>query len=255
MLIPTTCGTGSEGNGFAVFTNPETGDKKSLRSPAIVAKASIVDPENMMTMPKKVLASVGFDALCHCMEAYTARKAQPFTDALCMYAIPLIVGNLVDLYHGKESREAWEAMSIASTIGGMVINTAGVTLAHAMEHPVSGLKNVTHGAGLAAITPYAIAASWEGNRFKYGKLSRMLGGYTAEDCAEKVRTLLRELDLNITLEDLGVTEGDIPWLTQNCFKVSKANIDNNPTMLAEEDVAEIYRRALHGESLNLARTA
>ena len=83
----------------------------------------------------------------------------------------------------------------------------------------------------------------------------MLGGYTAEDCAEKVRTLLRELDLNITLEDLGVTEGDIPWLTQNCFKVSKANIDNNPTMLAEEDVAEIYQRALHGESLNLARTA
>ena len=83
----------------------------------------------------------------------------------------------------------------------------------------------------------------------------MLGGYTAEDCAEKVRTLLRELDLNITLEDLGVTEGDIPWLTQNCFKVPKANIDNNPTMLAEEDVAEIYRRALHGESLKLARTA
>ena len=255
VLIPTTCGTGSEGNGFAVLTNPENGDKKSLRCPAIVAKASIVDPENMMTMPKKVLASVGFDALCHCMEAYTARKAQPFTDALCMYAIPLIVGNLVDLYQGKESKEAWEAMSIASTIGGMVINTAGVTLAHAMEHPVSGLKNVTHGKGLAAITPYAIAASWEGNRFKYGKLSRMLGGFTAEDCAEKVRSLLRELDLDITLEDLGVTEGDIPWLTENCFKVSAANLANNPTELSKEDVAELYRKALQGESLNLARTA
>ena len=83
ILIPTTCGTGSEGNGFAVLTNPENGDKKSLRCNAIVAKVSIVDPECMMTMPKHILASVGFDALCHCMEAYTSKIAQPFTDALC----------------------------------------------------------------------------------------------------------------------------------------------------------------------------
>ena len=84
ILIPTTCGTGSEGNGFAVLTNPENGDKKSLRCNAIVAKVSIVDPECMMTMPKHILASVGFDALCHCMEAYTSKIAQPFTDALSL---------------------------------------------------------------------------------------------------------------------------------------------------------------------------
>ena len=78
ILIPTTCGTGSEGNGFAVLTNPETGDKKSLRCNAIIAKASIIDPECMMTMPKNVLASVGFDALCHNIEAYTSMIAQPF---------------------------------------------------------------------------------------------------------------------------------------------------------------------------------
>ena len=70
ILIPTTCGTGSEGNGIAVLTNPDNGDKKSLRCNAIVAKVSIVDPECMMTMPKHVLASVGFDALCHNMESY-----------------------------------------------------------------------------------------------------------------------------------------------------------------------------------------
>ena len=73
VLIPTTCGTGSEGNGFAVLTNPDNGDKKSLRCNAIVAKVSIVDPECMMTMPKKVLASVTFDALCHNIEAYTSK--------------------------------------------------------------------------------------------------------------------------------------------------------------------------------------
>ncbi|ETJ41737.1 Iron-containing alcohol dehydrogenase, partial [human gut metagenome] len=78
-VIPTTCGTGSEGNGFGVLTNPETGDKKSLRCNAIVPKVSIVDPAVMGTMPPHVLASVGFDALCHNIEAYTSKTAQPFT--------------------------------------------------------------------------------------------------------------------------------------------------------------------------------
>ena len=104
ILIPTTCGTGSEGNGFAVLTNPENGDKKSLRCSAIVAKVSIVDPECMMTMPKNVLASVGFDALCHCMEAYTSNIAQPFTDALSTYGIALITDSLCKLYE-QDSRE------------------------------------------------------------------------------------------------------------------------------------------------------
>ncbi|MGI6118696.1 MAG: bifunctional amino acid transporter/iron-containing alcohol dehydrogenase [Bilifractor sp.] len=245
ILIPTTCGTGSEGNGFAVLTNPENGDKKSLRCPAIVAKASIVDPECMMTMPKKVLASVGFDAFCHCIEAYTANNAQPFTDALALYAIPMILENLPDLYRGRESMEAWEKMSIASTIGGMVINTAGVTLAHGMEHPVSGLKNVVHGQGLAAITPVAVEATWQGNRYKFGRLARMMGGYTAEDCAEKIRSFLRSLDMEITLSDLGIEEKDIPWLAENCMKVSAGNLVNTPVPLTQKDIEALYRRALY----------
>ena len=248
ILIPTTCGTGSEGNGFAVLTNPENGDKKSLRCPAIVAKASIVDPECMMTMPKKVLASVGFDALCHCVEAYTANNAQPFTDALALYAIPMILENLPKLYHGEESMEAWEQMSIASTIGGMVINTAGVTLAHGMEHPVSGLKNVVHGQGLAALAPAVVEATWSGNRYKWGRLARMMGGYTAEDCAEKVRTFLRDIDLEISLSDLGVEEKDIPWLAENCMKVSAGNLANTAVHMEQSDIEALYRKAMYRRS-------
>ena len=248
ILIPTTCGTGSEGNGFAVLTNPENGDKKSLRCPAIVAKASIVDPECMMTMPKKVLASVGFDALCHNVEAYTANNAQPFTDALALYAIPMILENLPKLYHGEESMEAWEQMSIASTIGGMVINTAGVTLAHGMEHPVSGLKNVVHGQGLAALAPAVVEATWSGNRYKWGRLARMMGGYTAEDCAEKVRTFLRDIDLEISLSDLGVEEKDIPWLAENCMKVSAGNLANTAVHMEQSDIEALYRKAMYRRS-------
>lgn len=244
ILIPTTCGTGSEGNGFAVLTNPDNGDKKSLRCNAIVAKVSIVDPECMMTMPKHVLASVGFDALCHNMETYTSKIAQPFTDALSLYAADLIANNLVDVYKGTGSKESWEKITLASTIGGMVINTAGVTLAHGMEHPASGLKDIVHGKGLAALTPTIIESSYQGAPEKFAKLAKLFGGEKAEDLAGKVRELLEAIELTCTLSDLGIEEKDIPWMAENCMKVSAPSIANNPVVFSQEEIAEIYKKAL-----------
>ena len=244
ILIPTTCGTGSEGNGIAVLTNPDNGDKKSLRCNAIVAKVSIVDPECMMTMPKHVLASVGFDALCHNMESYTSKIAQPFTDALSLYAVDLIAHNLVDVYKGTGSKDSWEKITLASTIGGMVINTTGVTLAHGMEHPASGLKDVVHGKGLAALTPTIIEDSYQGAPEKFAKLAKLFGGEKAEDLAGKVRELLEDIELTCTLSDLGIEEKDIPWMAENCMKVSAHRIANNPVVFSQEEIAEIYKKAL-----------
>jgi alcohol dehydrogenase class IV len=244
VLIPTTCGTGSEGNGFAVLTNPDNGDKKSLRCNAIIAKVSIVDPECMRTMPKSVLASVGFDALCHSMEAYTSKIAQPFTDALSLYAIKLLAENLVNVYNNPDDIEGWEKITLASTIGGMVINTAGVTLAHGMEHPASGLRDIVHGRGLAALTPTILEASYKGNEAKFTDIAKAFGGSTAQDCAGKVRELLKAIDLECTLSDLGITAEDIPWMAKNCTKVSAASIANNPVVFSESEIAEIYAKAL-----------
>lgn len=249
IAIPTTCGTGSEGNGFAVLTNPENGDKKSLRCAAIVPKASIVDPKVMQTMPKKVLAAVGFDALCHNIEAFTANNAQPLTDAMAQYAIPLIWENLPKAYEGNMSDEVWESLCMGSTIGGMVINTAGVTLAHGMEHPVSGLKNVVHGVGLAAIEPIAVEATCRANRFKFGKAARLMGGLTAEDCGPRLRSLTRRLNMDVTLADLGVKEEDIPWLAENCLKVSAGNLVNTPgseDVNNKEALEALYRQMMNG---------
>ena len=227
-----------------LLCNPENGDKKSLRCNAIIAKASIVDPECMMTMPKKVLASVGFDALCHSMEAYTSRISQPFTDALALYAIELIKDSLVDLYQGSTDKEKWEKITIASTIGGMVINQAGVTLAHGMEHPASGLKDIVHGQGLAALTPVIIEASYKGDEYKFSRISRLLGGTDASDCAQQVKQLLRQIDLTVTLSDLGLEEKDIPWMAENCMKVSAASVANNPVVFTQEEIAGIYKKAV-----------
>ncbi|MDR1058309.1 MAG: iron-containing alcohol dehydrogenase, partial [Treponema sp.] len=98
VLVPTTCGTGSEANGFAVVTDSATGDKKSLRGNMIVPRLSLIDPCLMTTMPRRVLAEVGFDALCHCMEAYLSAGAAPVSDIYALEGIRLVRESLVPLY-------------------------------------------------------------------------------------------------------------------------------------------------------------
>ena len=244
ILVPTTCGTGSEGNGFAVLTNPNNGDKKSLRCNAILAKASIVDSELMMTMPKNILASVGFDAFCHCMEAYISKIGQPLTDMMSLSGMELIGKHLVNLYQGSEEADAWDAVSWASTIGGMVINTAGVTVAHGMEHPASGLRNIVHGRGLAALTPVVMEATIDGCQDKCARIAACLDGSQASDLVPQIRRLLQELDLTTTLSEQGIKETDIDWMTENCFKVSAAGISYHPVTFGRNEIRKLYEKAL-----------
>lgn len=244
ILVPTTCGTGSEANSFAVLTNPETNDKKSLRCNAIVAKASIVDPELMKTIPKSILATVGFDALCHNMEAYLSKSAQPLTSMMALQGMELLGKYLIRAYENIEDQEALEAVTWASTLGGMVINTAGVVAPHGMEHPASGLKDIVHGKGLAALTPVIYEASISAAPEKFAKISQLLGGADERDCVAKIRELIGALDLTTTLSEQGIKEEDINWMAENCMKVSGVSIANHPVNFSLEEIKDIYRRAL-----------
>lgn len=244
VLVPTTAGTGSEGNCFAVLTNPETLDKKSLRTNLIIPKCSIVDPMLMTTMPKNIIASVGFDALCHNIEAYTSNITQPFVEIQSLYGINLIAKSLLKVYENPEDVVSWEDVTLASTLGGMEINMAGVTAAHGMEHPVSGLYNVVHGHGLAALTPIVIEKTYRCSEEKFSNISKALGGTSASDCANTVRNLLEKLNLTYSLSALGVKEKDIDWLAENCIKVSLPSIKNNPKVFTTDEIKEIYRTAL-----------
>ena len=256
IVIPTTCGTGSEGNGFGVLTNPETGDKKSLRCNAIVPKVSIVDPAVMGTMPPHVLASVGFDALCHNLEAYTSKTAQPFTDALAHYAVTLLAQYLVPLYkhvkatvegkpsilNEKQLTKAWESVTLASTIGGMVINTAGVTLGHGMEHPASGFKDITHGVGLAVIEPVVVEYTWSANPEKFNALARIFNHGDGSEFGEALRLMVHELDLTTNFTELGFTKKDIPWLVDNVYVVAAGNIANTVAEVSRNDIEVLYKK-------------
>ncbi|WP_026888193.1 iron-containing alcohol dehydrogenase [Clostridium beijerinckii] len=244
VLVPTTCGTGSEGNCFSVLTNPETKDKKSIRTNIIIAKASIIDPELMVTMPKSILASVGFDALAHNMEAYLSKIGQPLTDMKAFYGIKLLSENLIKVYNDPSDLDAWDSVTLASTLGGMVIGIAGVTAPHGLEHPASGLHDIVHGKGLAALTPIIVEKSWESNLEKYSNISKLLGGTDAADCADAIRNFLKKIDLKVTLGELGIKEKDVEWMAENCMKVSRPSIVNHPKEFSLEEIKDIYYKSL-----------
>lgn len=244
ILIPTTCGTGSEGNQIAVLTNPETKDKKALYTMNILPSVSIIDPDVMKTMPKHILSSVGFDAFTHSLEAYTSKKANPLTDAQALLAIKLIAKNLPLLMNDYNNDNAWEAVSLAATLGGMVIGVAGVSAAHGMEHPASGLKNIVHGRGLAALTPIIVERLAPALPEKFAEVSKILGGKDEKDCADSIRGFLKAIDLEVKLGDLGITQDDVEWMTDNCMKISIGNLNNAPKVFDRAEVAEIYSKAI-----------
>lgn len=244
VLVPTTCGTGSEGNGFSVITNEKTKDKKSLRDNLILPKSSIIDPELMRTMPKSILASVGFDAFSHNMESYISKINNPLVEIQAIYGMKLIAENLPKLYENINDIDALEAVTLGSTIGGMSIAISGVTLAHGLEHPASGLRNIVHGEGLAALTPIIIDKSWRSDIKKYTTISRILGGVNAEDCGKAIRDFLSKINLNLRLRDLGIKKDDIEWMTENAMKISKASIINHSIEFSKEEIKEIYSNAI-----------
>lgn len=244
VLLPTTCGTGSEGNQIAVLTNPETKDKKALYTMQVMPRVSVIDPDVMTTMPKSVLSSVGFDAFTHSLEAYTSKKANPITDAQALLGMQLLADDLPKLVSGDGGAAEWEAVSLAATLGGMVIGAAGVSAAHGMEHPASGLKNIVHGRGLAALTPPIVERLATADPEKFARVSVLLGGSGAEDCADSIRRFLKAIDLSVKLGDLGITAEDVPWMTENCMKISIGNLKNAPVTFSREEVEQIYREAL-----------
>jgi alcohol dehydrogenase class IV len=248
ITVTTTAGTGSEGDCLAVLTNPETKDKKSLKSPFIYPRVSIVDPELMKTLPRGMIAATGVDALAHSIEAYVARRGNPVTEALAIKAIELVGKNLTRVYSNPQDIEAWHGMAIANTFGGMVIDSAGVALPHGLEHPISGLLNVTHGEGLAAIFIKWMEYTIDEAEEKFAKIAEALGediygisiGEAAKKSIDAISKLLKALNLTPTLGELGVKEEHVDWLTENALKTMTYAISNNPKVPDGEKIKELY---------------
>ena len=175
IAIPTTAGTGSEATQFTIISDVDSGVKMLLKGKELMPDLAIIDPELTITLPPKMTASTGLDALTHAVEAYTSKKAQPLTDTLAISAIKRIFHYLPLSYMDGSNEVARTEMSIAALEAGMAFNNSSVTLVHGMSRPIGALFHVPHGISNAMLLNVCLGYAKDGAKSRFADMARAIG--------------------------------------------------------------------------------
>lgn len=256
IAIPSTSGTGSHVTWYTVITNRDTGEKAAYSSKHIYPRLSIVDIDIVSTMPPKVTAETGFDALAHVMESYLSAMSTPITDMLCLRAMELIRANLERAFKDGSDNDARAAMALADTYAGICITPSRTIMIHGIGNTVSGVfPSIAHGQALASLTPpimrFNINKGDERTVSRYCDIARALGKdvtrvdqENAMKSVEAVVELLKKIDLCRGLGDCGVTLESIEQLTDYSLKLGAGAITCNPVKATRKDIIQIYKESL-----------
>jgi alcohol dehydrogenase class IV len=252
IAVPTTAGTGSEVTRNAVLGSPEHGVKASLRSPLILPRVAVVDPELTYGLPPAITACTGLDALTQLIEPYVSSRANPLVDAICVEGIRRVAGALRRAYHDGTDRDARRDMAMASLFGGLALTNAGLGVVHGFAAPLGGQWKAPHGALCAAVLPHGMAANVAALRARapqhpalerYAEIARLLNGrnnVSVEDGIDWVRTLCGELNIP-ALRAWRITEADLPGVVEKAAKAS--SMQANPIPLTGEELMEVVTAA------------
>ncbi len=253
IAIPTTAGTGTEVTRNAVLESPQHRVKVSLRSPLMLPRVALVDPELTHSVPPEITARTGMDALTQVIEPFVSARANPLTDALCREGIATGARALRRVYADGGDAEARAAMALTSLFGGLALANAGLGAVHGFAGPLGGMFHAPHGALCAALLPYVAAANIRALRQRqpqnpalrrYDEIARLLTGRTdahADDGVAWLHMLLA--DLNIPpLRHYGISPADIPAVVAASAHAS--SMKANPIALTNDELAAILEAAL-----------
>jgi len=253
IAIPTTAGTGSEVTRNAVLGSPEHQVKVSLRSPLLLAKVAIVDPELTLGLPPDVTATTGMDALTQCLEAYVSCKANPLTDAFSGEGIRRAARSLRPAFRQGDNLTARTDLALASLYSGIALANAGLGAVHGFAGPLGGRYPAPHGAICAALLPHVVETNVGALRKRqpdspalqrFNEIARWLtqdASATAEDAVRWLKQL--QADLNIPrLGEWGVAEAHIPDILPKAAAAS--SMQGNPLTLDEAELRTILENAI-----------
>jgi alcohol dehydrogenase class IV len=253
IAVPTTAGTGAEVTRNAVLSSPEHRFKASLRSPFLLAKVALVDPELTYDLPPAITASTGLDALTQVIEPYVCSRPNPMTDALCVEGIRRAARSLQTAYEKGRDPGARLDMSVASLFGGLALANAGLGAVHGFAAPIGGQFHAPHGAVCAALLPHVMEANVRALRQRqpaaeplrrYDEVARLVTGSstaTAEAGIEWVRKLVANLNIP-RLGQYGLTQEHVAELVGKAAQAS--SMKANPITLTSEELTAILEQAL-----------
>jgi alcohol dehydrogenase class IV len=238
IAVPTTAGTGAEVTRNAVLGVPEHRVKASLRSPMMLPKVAVVDPELTLGLSPEWTAYTGMDALTQLIEPFVSARANVMTDMYCIEGIKRVAKSLRKAYFEPSNLEARTDMAFASVLGGLALANAGLGVVHGFAAPIGGMYEIPHGAICAALLPHGMAANARHVPRRYQQIAALLTGdrdATAEDGIEWVKELSK--DLNIPKLRIG----DIQAVVAKAKNAS--SMKANPVVLTERELTAILRAA------------
>ncbi|KUK14305.1 MAG: iron-containing alcohol dehydrogenase [Synergistetes bacterium] len=247
VAIPTTAGTGSEVTPTAVFLFDER-KKGGINSPHIIPDLAILDPELTVTLPPSLTASTGMDALTHALESYVARSSNSMSEMFSLEALKLISQNIRIAYAVPDNIEAREGMLFGSFLAGIALAHAGVGACHSMSYPLGAFYGIGHGLANSVLIPHVSLYNAIAVPHKYALVASILGekaeNLSLRDAAfsvyDALLKLLYDLNLPVSLADLGVPEEDLPRLAASALEVERP-LANNPRRIGYEEIYNIYR--------------
>ncbi len=247
IAVPTTAGSGAEATRNSVLTDLVSGRKQSIRCDWWMARVAVVDPVLTMSMPPRLTAITGMDALTHAIEAYTSRWSHPLTSSLALEAAVLISRNLYSAYQKGSNREAREKMSLASLMAGIALNNARLGAVHGLAHPVGLRYHLPHGLVCGILLPYVMEYNLTIVEEKYARIAFELGlvqpGSSSGEAARRlihfVKSLRKRLGIPEKLSEVGLRAEDLSLLAEAALP--SGSLAANPRAARKDDLLEILK--------------
>jgi alcohol dehydrogenase len=249
IAIPTTGGTGSEVTPFAVIRDEDQDLKLSFASRYLVPDIAVLDPALTRTLPPRLTAATGMDALSHAVETFVSTENSPFSDGLALTAIDLISSHLRDAVHNGEDMDARGQMLIAACMAGMACANSYFGVIHALSHALGGKFHVHHGTANAIFMPFGMRFNSVLVPHRYVRIARAMGvnaggrsdSEVIADGIAAVATLASDCGLPTRLRDVDVPEEALPELA--AIALVDGAIFHNPRVASEDELLEMLHAA------------
>ncbi|MDP9835810.1 alcohol dehydrogenase class IV [Neorhizobium huautlense] len=241
--VATTAGTGSEAGIRSLITDPASGAKIAVESPYLIADLAVLDPELTYSVPSAVTAATGVDAMAHCVEAFTSKRAHPMIDGFARMGFSLVGKFLGRAVKDGSDREAREGMMLASYYGGICLGPVNTAAGHAIAYPLGTLLHLPHGLANAIVFPHVLAFNQPVVSAKTAEVAEALGlgkGLSQADLSASAHRFCADLGIEMSLAKHGATEAGLPRFAADAHAIRRL-MDHNPADMSVEDVLGIYR--------------
>lgn len=251
VMIPTTCGTGSEATCNAIVAIPEEKSKKGIVNDNMIPDYVILDAQMIAKLPKAIVAATGVDALAHVVECFTSKKATPFSDCYALEGAKLIFANIREAYNNPDNMDAKNKMLIGAYYGGIAITGSGTTAVHALSYPLGGKFHIAHGVSNAILFAHVMKFNKDACAERLAVLCDAINPAYAEKTVEEkadyvidqIADIVKVTNIPTDLTQYGVTMDDLDFLVTAGSQQQRLLV-NNMKELSLDDIRNIYLKVV-----------